>query len=70
MKDREIACEYYMNEGNCAKGREGTFRKYCQRCKLYTPMSGGQPARKDLRRKKREDARRKDNRKDRWDMYD
>jgi hypothetical protein len=37
---------------------------------LYSPISGGEPARKDLRRKKREDARRKDMRKEsRWDDY-
>lgn len=70
MKDRETACVYYLCEGECSKGREGTFRKYCQRCKLYTPLAGAEPARKDLRRKKREDARRKDKKFDRWDYYD
>lgn len=70
MKNREIACIYYLCEGECQKGRKGTFRKACQHCDLYSPISGGEPARKDLRRKKREDARRKDMRKEnRWDDY-
>lgn len=54
MKDREIACKYYECEGVCLKGREGTFRKKCQTCDKYDPMRGGQPARKDLRRQKKE----------------
>ena len=53
-RDRERACKYYVCEGNCSKGREGTFRKQCQICNLYLPLPGGQPARKDLRREKRE----------------
>ena len=34
-KDRLIPCKYYQNEGNCAKGREGTFHRYCQVCNRY-----------------------------------
>jgi len=54
MKDRERACKYYVYEGSCAKGREGTFRKACQVCNLYLPLKGGNVARKDLRREKKE----------------
>lgn len=54
MKDREIACKSYVCEGNCSKGREGTFRSYCQTCNKYDPIKGGRPARKNLRREKRE----------------
>ena len=53
-RNRERACKYYICEGNCSKGREGTFRKQCQICSLYLPLPGGQSARKDLRREKRE----------------
>lgn len=63
-KTREIACIYYQFEGSCAKGRAGTFRKACQKCDWYKPKKGGIPARQDLRRKKQEDARRRDERKD------
>lgn len=52
MKDREIACIHYLNEGNCALGKEGTFRKQCQICKTYKKTPGGQPARKNLKREK------------------
>lgn len=52
MKDREIACIHYLNEGNCALGKEGTFRKQCQICKTYKKVPGGQPARKNLKREK------------------
>ena len=40
---REIACE-------CAKGREGTFRKACQTCKKYKAKKGSLPARQNLKR--------------------
>lgn len=53
-KDREVACKSYVCEGNCSKGREGTFRKQCQTCNLYFPISGGRPARKDNRKQKNE----------------
>ena len=32
MKDREIQCIYYICEGYCSIGREGSFRKKCQTC--------------------------------------
>ena len=55
MKDkREIACKYYICEGECSKGREGTFRRQCKNCNLYDPIPGGRPARKDLRKEKKE----------------
>lgn len=52
MKDREIACKYYIAEKQCSKGREGTFRKYCQKCSLYLALPGGRPARKNLKHEK------------------
>lgn len=59
-KTREIACQFYEYEGGCLKGREGTFNKACQKCKLYKALPGGRPAKKDLRRQKKEDLRRRD----------
>ena len=53
-KDREIACESYVYEGCCKKGREGTFRKACQTCSKYRPIKGGRPARPNLKREKKE----------------
>ena len=53
-KDREIACEFYVCEGECTKGKEGTFRKACQTCQVYKPIKGGQPARKNLKKEKTE----------------
>lgn len=53
-RDRERACKYYICERNCSKGREGTFRKQCQICSLYLPLSGGKPARTDNRKQKNE----------------
>ena len=53
-KDREIACENNVCEGECTKGREGTFRNYCQTCNLYKPVRGGIPARKNLKKEKTE----------------
>lgn len=61
MKDREIACEYYKYEGCCSKGREGTFRKACQKCDKYVPKRGTRPARTDNRRKKLENIDRREN---------
>lgn len=51
-KTREIACIHYICEGQCAKGRDGFFRKTCQTCKKYEPIKHGRPARKDLKREK------------------
>ena len=50
--EREIACIYYKWEGECEKGKEGTFKKACQICKKYKPKSGGVPARKNLKKQK------------------
>lgn len=52
MKDREIVCEHYVNEGSCLLGKKGTFRKHCQKCQSYIPVKGKDPARKDNRREK------------------
>jgi len=60
MKSREIACIHYEYEGGCAIGKEGTFRKTCQKCQSYKPIKGGRPARPNLRNKKREEIRKKD----------
>ena len=54
MKTREIQCKFYEYEGQCSKGREGTFRKACQHCSKYLPKRGTAPARVDNRRKKLE----------------
>ena len=37
---REAPCKHYLNEGNCGKGRDGTYRSYCQRCSKYDPRKG------------------------------
>jgi len=63
MKTRVIACENYMAECDCKKGRKGTFWKECQKCGLYKPLKGGRPVRQDLRNKKDADFRRRDFRK-------
>ena len=51
-KDREKACDFYKNEGNCSKGHRGTFRDYCQTCKDYRPRKGSVPCKKNLRKEK------------------
>ena len=51
-KDRERQCEYYINQGNCKKCHEGTFRKSCQICKDYSMKKGSLPRRKNLKRQK------------------
>lgn len=61
-KTREIQCQYYLNEGNCSKGRSGTFRKQCQTCNLYSHKIGGKPARPNLKRKKLDDIRKREER--------
>lgn len=35
-KTREIACLYYVCEGNCDKDRKAEINGYCQHCDLYT----------------------------------
>lgn len=63
-KNREIACIYYECEGQCLKGRDGTFRDSCQKCKLYLPLRGGKPARKDLHRQKKDAVRERESRRE------
>lgn len=58
--NREIACIFYECEGECLKGREGTFRKSCQTCKDYKAQKGGRPARKNLRKEKMAKANERD----------
>lgn len=58
--NREISCIYYEWEGECSKGKEGTFRKACQICKKYKPRKGGLPARQNLKRQKVEKIRERD----------
>lgn len=52
MTDREVACVYYVYEGECLKGKEGTFKKACQICKKYKPKKGGAAARHNLKKQK------------------
>lgn len=53
-KDREITCIHYKCEGCCDLGHEGTFHKACQKCKQYKALKGGKPARRNLKREKKE----------------
>lgn len=53
-KERLIACQHYVNEGNCDLGKECAFWGHCQTCKTYKATPGGKPARVDLRKKKNE----------------
>lgn len=53
-KDREIACQYYLNEKNCQKGHDGIFKKTCQYCKDYIPLKNGKPRRINKRKKEKE----------------
>lgn len=59
-KTREIACIHYKAEGVCDLGKEGTFRRQCQKCKTYKAIPGGKPARTDTRKKRLERIQRKD----------
>lgn len=63
MKDRELVCEFYICEGQCKKGKAGTFRDACQHCDGYRPVRGSRPARIDNRKKKMD----KIMRKEKWD---
>lgn len=59
--EREVVCVHYKWEGGeCAKGREGTFRKICQTCKKYKAKKGSLPARQNLKRQKIEKIREHD----------
>lgn len=60
MQEREVSCMYYKWEGECAKGREGTFRKACQICKKYKAKKGGLPARQNLKKQKAEKLKEQD----------
>ena len=54
-KDRKFVCEYYYYNGGCAKGKNASFRGYCQRCQLYKAKKGAAPAFKNLKREKEKD---------------
>ena len=58
--ERENACVNYKWEGECAKGREGTFRKACQICKKYKAKKGSVPARQNLKKQKTEKLKEQD----------
>lgn len=62
MKDREIVCRFYTYEGGpCDKrGISAHFRGECQTCAKYDPLKHGRPARPDVRKKKLDKARGKD----------
>ena len=51
-KTRERQCEFYICEGQCSKGREGTFLKKCQTCNQYRAKAGAAPRRTDNRKQK------------------
>ena len=51
-KTRERQCEFYICEGQCSKGREGTFLKQCQICNRYRAKAGAAPRRTDKRKQK------------------
>lgn len=36
---RNAMCRYYIEEGNCEVGKEGTFNKACQKCRMYSPYT-------------------------------
>ena len=51
-RTRERQCEFYICEGQCSKGREGTFLKQCQTCNKYRAKAGAPPRRTDNRKQK------------------
>ena len=51
-RTRERQCEFYICEGQCSKGREGTFLKQCQTCNQYRVKAGAVPRRTDNRKQK------------------
>lgn len=59
-KTREIQCIHYICEGNCDLGKDGTFRKVCQKCKTYKKLPGGKPARTDTRKQRKENIDKRD----------
>lgn len=62
MKNREISCKFYDHEHVCNKfnNRDAEFYGYCQKCPDYVAKKGAAAARPNIKRKKLEDARRKD----------
>ncbi len=61
-RDRERQCEFYICEGNCSKGRAGTFRDQCQKCDKYVAKKGVAPRRADNRKRKMEKIRKREDR--------
>ena len=51
-RTRERQREFYICEGQCSKGREGTFLKQCQTCNKYRAKAGAAPRRTDNRKQK------------------
>ena len=52
---RDTACKFYVCEGECEKGKEGTFKDSCQKCRFYSPVThkkGFRPA--NIKRAKEE----------------
>ena len=62
-RTREIACIHYKCEGECALGKDATFRGHCQICPTYKKLPGGKPARTDNRKQKLDRIMRKE----KWD---
>lgn len=60
-RDRERVCEHYLNEGNCRKGHEGTFKRCCQTCHDYSASKKGKPRRGDYREKRKEKILKREN---------
>lgn len=54
MKEKQRPCIYYICEKNCELGREGTHKKYCQRCDHYTPDKRYKLNKKNIKREKLE----------------
>lgn len=58
-KERGV-CIHYVNEGNCDLGKDCAFWGHCQTCPTWKRKPGAKPARPDVRRKKLDKARRRD----------
>ena len=59
-KTREIVCIHYQNKGSCDLGKDAEFYGLCQTCPQYRKKPGAKPARVNNRRKKLEDAKKKE----------
>lgn len=59
-KERTRQCTYYVCEGQCLKGRDGTFHKQCQICNKYQAKAGARPYRTDDRRRRMEKIQKKE----------